>query len=192
VPGEDLPYLSHYYAEPHPEWHRRVVIVGGGNSACEAALELCRAGAQVTMLVRGASLKPTVKYWVRPDIENRIREGAVAALFGVAVARIEPDAVVVVSEGREQRVGADRVLLLTGFVADATLVRGAGADVRGDGSIVLDADTFETTVPGLFVVGSAGYGERTGEVFIENGRLHAAAAVAAVARRHAPGADGLA
>ncbi len=181
VPGEELPHVSHYYAEAHPHWRRRVVIVGGGNSAAEAALEIWRAGAHVTMLVRGAALKDTVKYWVRPDLENRIREGSVAALFGAAVERITPASVLFRTQGGPAQLPADAVLLLTGFSADATLVRDAGAVVRDDGTVVLDSETFESTVPGLFVIGSAGFGSRTGEVFIENGRLHAVAALRRIA-----------
>jgi bacillithiol disulfide reductase len=187
VPGEDLPHVSHYYAEAHPWWRRRVVIVGGGNSAAEAALEIWRAGADVTMLIRGESVKPTVKYWVRPDLENRIRDGSIAAVFGASVERITSDAVHYRRDGGPASVPADGVLLLTGFAAEASLVRGAGAEVRNDGSVVLDPQTFETTVPGLYVVGSAGYGQRIAEVFIENGRGHASAAVAHIASRLRPG-----
>ena len=186
VPGEDLPHVSHYYGEAHPYWRRRVVIVGGGNSAAEAALELHRAGADVTMLVRGEKVRNTVKYWVRPDLENRIREGGITALFGAQIERITEEEVAYRRGGVSERRPADAVLLLTGFSADASLVRSAGAEVREDGSVVLDPQTFETTVPGLFVVGSAGFGTRTAEVFIENGRLHAAAAVAEIARRLRP------
>jgi thioredoxin reductase (NADPH) len=183
VPGEDLPHVSHYYREPHPHWRRRVVVVGAGNSAAEAALELFRAGAVVTMVVRGEAIRPTVKYWVRPDLENRIREGAIAALFGATVEAITISTVVVRQGETRREVPADAVLLLTGFIADSSLARAAGAAISADGSVVLDGETFETTVPGLFVVGSAGFGQRTGEVFIENGRLHARAAVAAISRR---------
>lgn len=183
VPGEDLPHVSHYYREAHADWRRRVVVVGGGNSACEAALELHRAGATVTMVVRDRQLKRTVKYWVRPDVENRIEEGSIAALFGARVVRIEAAGIVVEDAAGTHVVEAERVLLLTGFSADPGLVAGAGAEVRTDGSVVLEPETFESTVPGLYVVGSAGFGDRTGEVFIENGRLHAAAAVAAIVQR---------
>jgi thioredoxin reductase (NADPH) len=113
VPGEDLPHVSHYYGEAHGFWRRRVVIVGGGNSACEAALELHRAGTHVTMLVRGETLRPTVKYWVRPDIDNRIRAGAVTASFGARVESIAADAVVAAIGGRRETFPADAVLLLT-------------------------------------------------------------------------------
>jgi thioredoxin reductase (NADPH) len=183
VPGEDLPHVSHYYAEAHPHWHRRVVIVGGGNSAAEAALELWRAGADVTMLIRGDRVKETVKYWVRPDLENRIHEGSIAAVFNAVVEGITAEAVHYRCSGTSRTVNADAVLLLTGFVAEVSLVRGAGAAVREDGSVVLDPETYETTVPGLYVIGSAGYGPRTAEVFIENGRLHARAAVEHIAKR---------
>jgi thioredoxin reductase (NADPH) len=183
VPGEELPQVSHYYAEAHPFWRRRVVIVGAGNSASEAALELWRGGADVTMLVRGETVKDTVKYWVRPDLENRIREGSIRAFFNARVERITPMSVHYRCANTGQELAADAVFLLTGFVADATLVREAGAQVHADGSVVLDLATFEATVPGLYVVGSAGYGGRTSEVFIENGRLHAQAALAHVAGR---------
>jgi thioredoxin reductase (NADPH) len=95
VPGEELPHVRHYYREPHEHYRQRVVVVGGGNSAAEAALELYRAGARVTLIHRGAQLKPTIKYWVRPDIENRIKEGSIAARFGVCVTEIRPTAVVI-------------------------------------------------------------------------------------------------
>jgi len=183
VPGEDLPHVAHYYDEAHRHWRRRVVVVGGGNSACEAALELTRAGADVTMLVRDAALKTTVKYWVRPDVENRIREGALRALFGARVEAITAGAVHCAVGDRREAIAADAVLLLTGYFADATLLRDAGAAVRPDGSVVLDPATFETSVPGLYAIGSAGFGPRTGEVFIENGRDHARAAVAHLAAR---------
>ncbi len=183
VPGEDLPHVSHYFGEPHPFWRRRVVIVGGGNSAVEAALELYRVASSVTMLVRGASLRPTVKYWIRPDIENRIREGSVTAEYSAEVTAVTPEAVRYRLGDRDLEVPADHVLLCTGYHADPALVRAAGAEVRPDGSVVLDPETFESTVPGLFVIGSAGFGPRTGEVFIENGRLHAAAAVEAIRNR---------
>jgi bacillithiol disulfide reductase len=183
VPGEDLPHVSHYYVEAHPFWRRKVVIVGGGNSAVEAALDLYRAGASVTMLVRGGALRKTVKYWMAPDIANRLREGAIAAVFRARVDEITGTHVRCTIAGEPQSFPADHVLLLTGFSADPGLVREAGAEVRADGSVVLDPATYETTLPGLYVVGSAGYGSRTAEVFIENGRLHARAAVEAIARR---------
>ncbi len=182
IPGEDLPHVSHYYTEAHPYWRRRVVIVGAGNSAAEAALELARAGASVTMLIRGERVRDTVKYWVRPDLENRIREGAITAIFGARPESVTAEEVVYRRNGAPASVPADAVLLLTGFSADSDLVRAAGAEVREDGGLVLDMQTFATSVAGLYVVGSAGFGEHTAEVFIENGRLHAQVAIAHIAR----------
>src|SRR6185295_12438473 len=121
IPGEDLPHVHHYYAEPHPYYRQRVVVVGGGNSAAESALEMHRAGAHVTLVHRWPELKSTIKYWVRPDIENRIKEGSVAGLFDTTVVEIKPTSVVV-SRGvpgetpaREEDVPAEAVYLLTGY-----------------------------------------------------------------------------
>jgi thioredoxin reductase (NADPH) len=111
VPGEELPHVHHFYGEPHPYYKQRIVIVGGGNSAAESALEMHRAGAHVTIVHRGDALKATIKYWVRPDIENRIKEGSVAARFGALVTEIRPTSVVL-SSGEE--IPADSVFLLTG------------------------------------------------------------------------------
>jgi thioredoxin reductase (NADPH) len=183
VPGEDLPHVSHYYREAHPYWRRRVVIVGGGNSAAEAALELWRAGASVTMLVRGERVRETVKYWVRPDLENRFRDGSITVCYSALVEEITSTTVRFRAKASSGAVAADAVFLLTGFTADATLAVRAGAAIRDDGSVVLQPDTYESSVPGLYVVGSAGFGDRTGEVFIENGRLQAGTAIAHVSHR---------
>lgn len=120
-PGEDLPHVSHFYAEAHPYYRQRVVIVGGKNSACEAALELHRAGAHVTLVHRGATLSDSVKYWVRPDVENRIREASIAARFSTEVVEIRATEVIVRERGTETTgaLAADSVLLLTGYQADA-------------------------------------------------------------------------
>src|SRR5437870_6539549 len=117
VPGEDLPHVHHYYSEPHAYFRKRVVIVGGGNSAAEAALECYRAGAYVTLVHRWPELKATIKYWVRPDIENRIKEGSVATRFNRCVTEIRPSSVVVRTAGadRDEELPADAVLLLTGY-----------------------------------------------------------------------------
>jgi thioredoxin reductase (NADPH) len=173
VPGEDLPHVSHYYPEPHPYYRRRVVVVGGKNSACEAALDLHRNGAQVTLVHRGDSLGDSVKYWVRPDMENRIKEGSVAAHFNTRVVEIRPTAVVVETAGERRDIAADAVLLLTGYRADPAFLRGAGVELDADTLIPRhDPATFETNVPNLFVAGGQLAGVRTGSIFIENGRFH--------------------
>ena len=177
VPGEDLPHVSHYYKEPHPYYRRKVVIVGGKNSAAEAALELFRAGAHVTLVHRRATLGDSIKYWVRPDIENRIKEGSIAARFETRVAEITPESVVVEpaggnASGREA-IPADAVLLLTGYRPDVDLMRRSG--IRCDDETLapeLDPETFETNVRNLFIAGGAVAGRNTGSIFIENGRFH--------------------
>jgi thioredoxin reductase (NADPH) len=110
VPGEDLPHVSHYYTEPHPFWRQNVVIIGGKNSAAEAALDLYRSGANVTMVHRKSELGSTIKYWVRPDIENRIKAGQIRALFETEVKRIEPGRVWVSHQGGEKSLPADQVI----------------------------------------------------------------------------------
>jgi thioredoxin reductase (NADPH) len=181
VDGEDLPHVSHYYQEAHPYYRRRVVIVGGKNSACEAALELYRAGAHVTLVHRGPALGDSVKYWVKPDVENRIREGAIAARFGTRLTRITPGEVYVTAASPEgsgasdgdEAITADAVLLLTGYHADASFLSRAGVEIDPETLVPRhDAATFETNVPNLFIAGGQLAGRRTGSIFIENGRFH--------------------
>jgi thioredoxin reductase (NADPH) len=212
IPGEDLPHVHHFYGEPHPNYRRRVVIVGGGNSAAESALEMYRAGAHVTLVHRGATLKPTIKYWVRPDIENRIKEGSIAAQFSALVREIRPGSVVIApsstapapmptdlavpadgSQGfaapvrsapsGELEIPADVVYLLTGYRADAELMRRAGVTLNDRDAPVHHPDTFETNVPGLFVAGGAIAGVDTGTIFIENGRFHGEKIIQVIAGR---------
>ncbi|MEZ5416951.1 MAG: NAD(P)-binding domain-containing protein [Vicinamibacterales bacterium] len=173
VPGEDLPHVSHYYPEPHPYYRRRVVVVGGKNSACEAALDLFRNGAHVTLVHRGATLGDSVKYWVRPDMENRIKEGSIPAHFESRVVEIRPTAVVIETAGTRHEIAADDVLLLTGYRADPAFLRGAGVELDPETLAPRhDPETFETNVPNLFVAGGQLAGVRTGTIFIENGRAH--------------------
>jgi thioredoxin reductase (NADPH) len=182
IPGEDLPHVAHYYDDPHPFYRKHVVVVGAKNSAAIAALELYRAGAaSVTLVHRGQGISPSVKYWIRPDIENRIAEGSVRALFGTCVREIAPAHVQV--EGPEGRrdLPADQVFLLTGYTPDVDLMRRAG--VRVDPQTLKpehDPRSFETNVPGLFLAGALVSGRDTGKVFIENGRFHGEAIVNAI------------
>ena len=201
VPGEDLPHVSHFYSEPHPHYRQRVVIVGGGNSAAEAALEMHRAGAHVTLVHRHQALKPTIKYWVRPDIENRIKEGSVAARFGRCVKEIRPTSIVItpsdeaagVAEaneaggagGADEEIAADAIYLLTGYRADTDLMCRAGIRLTDRQGPVYDLETFETNVPNLFVIGGAIAGVETGTIFIENGRFHGEKIIEVIASRTA-------
>jgi thioredoxin reductase (NADPH) len=184
VPGEDLPHVSHYYREPHPYYRRHVVIVGGKNSAAEAALDLYRSGARVTLVHRGAALGDSIKYWVKPDIENRIKEESIAARFSTRVVAITPDDVELEGPAGRTREAADAVLLLTGYRSDTTLLRTAGADIDPViGAPFHNPDTFESTVRDLFVIGAGIAGSQSGRIFIENGRFHGEVAVRTIAER---------
>jgi thioredoxin reductase (NADPH) len=186
VPGEKLPHVSHYYTDAHPYYRQRVVIVGGKNSAAEAALELFRGGAQVTLVHRHPALGESIKYWVRPDIENRIKEGSVAARFSTRVVEITNTAVIVepVDGGPREEIPAEGVFLLTGYHADADLMRRAGIQINDETlEPALNPETFETNVPNLYIAGGAIAGRRTGNIFIENGRFHGQKIIDALAAR---------
>jgi thioredoxin reductase (NADPH) len=183
VPGEDLPHVHHYYGDPHAHYRQRVVVVGGGNSAAEASLELHRAGAFVTLVHRWGELKSTIKYWVKPDIENRIKEGSVAARFNTCVTEIRPTSVIVRGPHGPEEIPADAVYLLTGYHPDYELMTAAGVLLDERGVPAHDPATFETNVPGLFVAGGALAGRDTAPIFIENGRFHGEKIVEAIMRR---------
>jgi len=188
VPGEAFPHVSHYYTDAHPYYRQRVVVVGGRNSAAEASLELFRAGAHVTLVHRGAALADTIKYWVRPDIENRIKEGSITARFNTRVREITRSAVIVEGETGRREIPADGVFLLTGYKPDVDLMRRAG--IRCDNETLapeLDPETFETNVPNLFIAGGAIAGRNTGSIFIENGRFHGERIVRVLSQRLAQG-----
>ena len=173
VPGEGLPHVSHYYTDAHPYYRQRVVVVGGKNSAAEASLELYRAGAQVTLVHRHPALGDSIKYWVRPDIENRIKEGSIAARFESCVVEIRPTEVVIEQRGTREEIPAEAVFLLTGYHPDAALMTSAGVQCDAESlAPALNPDTFETNVPNLFLAGGASGGKATGNIFIENGRFH--------------------
>jgi bacillithiol disulfide reductase len=170
IPGEDLPHVTHFYKEAHLYYRQRVVIVGGKNSAAEAALEIHRAGGHVTMVHRGAAFGDSIKYWVKPDIENRVKEGSIVAHFNSNVAEIRPSEVVLDSG---TALPAERVLLLTGYRADPEFMRRIGVQINPETlEPKYSVETYETNVPGLFVAGGQLAGKKTGTVFIENGRFH--------------------
>jgi thioredoxin reductase (NADPH) len=173
IPGEDLPHVSHYYTDAHPYYRQRVVVVGGKNSAAEAALELFRGGAEVTLIHRHATLGDSIKYWVRPDIENRLKEGSIHARFEATVVEIRPTEVVIERQGTREEIPAEGVFLLTGYHPDADLMRHAGIECHPETlAPSLNPETFETNVPNIFLAGGAVAGKATGNIFIENGRFH--------------------
>ena len=184
VPGENLPHVSHYYTDAHPYYRQRVVVVGGKNGAAEAALELFRANVQVTLVHRHATLGDSIKYWVRPDIENRIKEGSIAARYNTRVVEITPTTVVVECDGVRDAIPAEGVFLLTGYHPDADLMRRSGIQCE-DVSLMpsMNPETFETNVPNLFLAGGASVGKNTGSIFIENGRFHGERIIKVIADR---------
>ena len=173
VPGEDLPNVSHYYTEPHPYWRQDVVVVGGKNSAAEAALDLYRNGARVTLVHRDAELGSTIKYWVRPDIENRIKARQIEALFKTRVKEFTEDAVIVENDAGEKRLAAKQVFALTGYHPDYAFIKSLGVTLNEETwKPDLNPETLESNVPGIFLAGVVIGGRHTSEIFIENGRFH--------------------
>lgn len=185
VPGERLPHVSSYYRDPVPFHRRNVVIVGGKNSAVEAALDLWRHGARVTVVHRGAALSGGVKYWILPDFQNRVADGSIALLTESTVTEFREGATVVRDATGERRdLPTDAAFTLIGYEADVPFLRGCGIGVDPEsGAPLHDPATMETGVPGLFVAGGLVGGRFNNKVFIENGREHGAKIVAAFAAR---------
>ena len=181
VPGENLPHVSHYYTESHPYWNQNVVVIGAQNSAAEAALDLFRGGAHVTLVHRDAALGKSLKYWVKPDIENRIRAGEIAAMFNAKVSRIEPGKVWVQTNSHEQALAAAQVFAMTGYHPDFDFLEQQG--IRLDPVTKkpqTNPESLESNVPGIYVAGVVVGGMHTGEIFIENGRFHGRQIIAAM------------
>jgi thioredoxin reductase (NADPH) len=173
IPGEELPHVSHYYTEPFEFWSQDVVVIGGKNSAAETALDLFRNGARVTLVHRNAELGASIKYWVRPDIENRIKAGEVKALFETRVKQITRDEVVVQNGAGEKRLPAKQVFALTGYHPDYAFIESLGVQLDPDTrKPALDPNTLESNVPGIHLAGVVIGGRYTGDIFIENGRFH--------------------
>ncbi|MCC6930621.1 MAG: YpdA family putative bacillithiol disulfide reductase [Gemmatimonadaceae bacterium] len=187
VSGEELAHVSHAYREGHVAFQQRAVVVGGGNSAAEAALDLWRAGAQVTLVHFGPAFDKKIKPWILPDLNNRIAEGAIDARWNSRVVEIRPEAVeIATADGATTSIPADHVFLLTGFAPNMALLRGAGVPTDAATGIPSHTpETLETTVPGLFIAGVVTAGFDANKVFIENGRFHGDA-IAARLKGEAP------
>jgi thioredoxin reductase (NADPH) len=183
VPGEDLPKVTHYYREAYPYVSQRVAIVGAKNSAAKAALDCYRHGAHVTMVVRGPAISDRVKYWIKPDLENRINEGSIQALFNSTIVWIGASSILVRTPEGEREIGNDWVLALTGYRPDYALLAAFGVATQDDvcRTPVFDASTFETNRPGVYLAGTVCGGLNTSRWFIENGRFHARQIVAHIA-----------
>lgn len=175
VPGEDLPKVAHYYDDPHYYSTQKTIVVGASNSAVDAALEIYRKGGDVTMVVRGPAIGERVKYWVKPDIDNRIDEGSIRAVFNAKIKEIKENEVVIESKEGEQVLENDFVLLLTGYRPNFEFLRSIGITTSHDGKRIptYDPDTMETNVDGIYLAGVICGGVQTHKWFIENSRVHA-------------------
>ena len=173
IPGENLSKVMHYYDDPHPYSGLDIVVIGGKNSAAIAALELWRHGARVTLIHRGPEIHRHVKYWIKPDIENRIKAGEVTAHFQSQVAEITPDTVLVQTPSGKLILKNDFVFALIGYHPDFEFLHALGVRSEGkDRMPVCDPVTLESNVPGIYLAGVIVAGNRTNEIFIENGRFH--------------------
>lgn len=181
VPGENLANVSHYYTEPHEYWKQDVVVIGGKNSAADAALDLYRNGARVTLVHRQKELGSTIKYWVRPDIENRIKAGQIKALFETRVKEFRKGKVVVQNGNGERVLPARQVFALTGYHPDYSFIEGLGVKLDPETrKPALAPESLESNVPGIHLAGVVTGGRHTGEIFIENGRFHGKQIVSAL------------
>jgi len=184
VPGDDLPHVHSRFVSAYPFHGRDVAVIGGKNSAAEAALDLYRHGARVTLLVRGAAISERVKYWIKPDLENRIRAGKIRALFQARILEIAPEAVRVTTPLGEESVPAEAVFSLIGYEPDFALLTRCGISLEGSQRVPShDPETLESNVPNLYLAGAILGGTEIGKIFIENSRHHAALVASAIERR---------
>lgn len=195
VPGETLPHVEHYYTDPFAYWRQDVAVVGGKNSAAIAALELWRSGANVTLVHRGPALSARIKYWIKPDIENRLKAGEITGLLNATVKEFTRDAVVVETPDGERRISAKHVFALTGYHPDFGFIESLGVKLDPvTRKPTLSAESLESNVPGIHLAGVVIGGRDTGEIFIENGRFHGKVIIDALAGapadRNAPAAAG--
>jgi thioredoxin reductase (NADPH) len=177
IPGEDLPKVKHYFNEAHPYAYHKIIVVGAGNSAVDAALETYRRGAEVTMVIRELKLKDSIKYWVKPDIENRIKEGSIKAFFNSHITEIREEEVDLETPIGKLKIKNDFVLAMTGYHPDFSFLRSIGIEITGDSTgadcqPVFNPDTFETNKKGIFLAGVVCGGMDTGKWFIENSLSH--------------------
>lgn len=187
VPGEELPHVHSRFVSSYPYHGRNVVVVGGKNSAAEAALDLYRHGARVTLIVRADGISERVKYWIKPDLENRIRAGAVRAHFRTRILEITPDAVLVDGPDGRAAIPADAVFPLIGYQPDFALFERCGIRLEGPLRVPShDPETLESNVPNLYLAGALLGGTEIGRIFIENSRHHAGKIAAAIATRRHP------
>lgn len=186
VPGEELPKVLHYYDEPHPYFAQRVVVVGASNSAVDVALETWRKGAEVTMVVKGETIGENVKYWVRPDIENRIKEGSIRCFFQSQVLSVTTDTVEISTPEGKKSIPNDFVLAMTGYQPPFDFMKSLGIHFHDDAyhTPVYNETTMETNVPNLYLAGVVCGGLKTNKWFIENSRVHAEIIIKHLTNKH--------
>jgi len=175
IKGEELPKVKHYYDAPHSYIGQKVLVIGAANSACDAALELYYKGAEVTMSVRAESISRRVKYWIKPNIENRIKEGSITAYFNTTVEEIKEDAVVLNTSEGQIEIENNWVLAMTGYQPNFDFFRKLGIELADDGFLtpVHNKETLETNMPNMYIAGVINSGLQTSKLFIENTRIHA-------------------
>ena len=175
IPGENLPKVKHYYTEPYPYANQKVVIIGASNSAVDAALETYRKGAEVTMIIKGSEISSSVKYWVKPDIENRIAEGSIKAYFNAEMQEIKDSTVIFKDDrGSIHEIENDFVLAMTGYLQDFDFLKNSGIDLKEENlRPIYNPETMETNVENLYLAGVVCGGKDTHLWFIENSRIHA-------------------
>ncbi|AYM99798.1 YpdA family putative bacillithiol disulfide reductase [Chryseobacterium sp. 3008163] len=175
IPGEHLEKVKHYYTEPYPYAKQKIVVVGSSNSSVDTALETYRKGAEVTMIIRHSEISKNVKYWVKPDIENRIAEGSIKAHFNSELLEIKESSVIFKNEnGKIQEIENDFVLAMTGYLPDFEFLKNSRIDLQGEClNPVYDSKTMETNIPNLYLAGVVCGGKDTHLWFIENSRIHA-------------------
>lgn len=185
VPGEDLPKVTHYYREPYPYVRQKVAVIGARNSAAKAALDCYRHGAEVTLVVRSAALSSKIKYWIKPDLENRIKEGSIRAFFNTTVEAIEEKSLSLRTPDGAVTIENDWVVAMTGYTPDYGFLETLDIAIADDvhRTPVFDPVTFETSRPGVYLAGTVCGGRQTGRWFIENGRFHARQIAQHVANR---------
>lgn len=175
VPGENLPKVKHYYTEPYPYANQKIVVIGASNSAVDAALETYRKGADVTMIIKGSEISNSVKYWVKPDIENRIAEGSIKAYFNAEMQEVKDSTVIFKDDrGSIHEIENDFVLAMTGYLPDFDFLKNSGILLRNENLIPMyNPETMETNIKNLYLAGVVCGGKDTHLWFIENSRIHA-------------------
>jgi thioredoxin reductase (NADPH) len=194
VPGEDLPKVKHYYDDPHPYLGQKVLVVGAANSACQVALELWRKGVEVSMAIRGTEIYRGVKYWIKPDIENRIKEGSIPAWFQTTIKAIRPREVILQGPEGEFALANDWVMAMTGYQPNYALLRRLGLDIEEEHDRCVPRhhpENLETNLPGVYLAGVVCAGMETNKLFIENTRDHAELIVQHILQRTATGQPAL-